>query len=161
MRGRAGSRKRPKIGPFGKIIAPHPLECDRIFSIVDQTQQKGIGMAGLPRLTTHVLDTMHGKPAAGVRYDLLMQHGDHAHHLTTGTTNADGRADAPLLEGEHFHPGTYELIFHVGDYFRGKGVAIETPFLDQVPVRFTMSEMAHYHVPLLVSPYGYSTYRGS
>ena len=118
-------------------------------------------MTGVPRLTPHVLDTTHGKPAAGVRYDLLMLHGDHAHHLTTGTTNADGRADAPLLEGESFRPGSYELIFHVGDYFRQRGVATETPFLDQVPIRFTMSEMAHYHVPLLVSPYGYSTYRGS
>src|SRR3569832_1892232 len=105
MRGRGGSRKRPKIGPSGKINAPYPLECDRIFSIVDQTQQKGIGMAGVPRLTTHVLDTMHGKPSTGVRYDLLMLHVYHAHHLTTGSTNADVRAGAPRRGGGRGRPG--------------------------------------------------------
>ncbi len=118
-------------------------------------------MAGPARLTTHVLDTTHGQPAAGLNYDLLFVHGDHTHHLLSGYTNMDGRADKPLLEGEHFHLGTYELHFHVGQYFERKGLALESPFLDIVPIRFTMSEMAHYHVPLLVSPYGYSTYRGS
>ena len=118
-------------------------------------------MAGVPRLTTHVLDTMHGKPASGMRFDLLMLHGDHSHHILTGNTNGDGRAENPLLEGDQFHLGAYELIFHVGRYFERLGVDLETPFLDEVPVRFTMTEMAHYHVPLLVSPYGYSTYRGS
>ncbi len=118
-------------------------------------------MAGSGRLTTHVLDTMHGKPAAGMRFDLLMLHGDHSHHLLSALTNDDGRAPGPLLEDDHFHLGGYELIFHVGAYFEAKGVDLETPFLDLVPIRFTMTEMAHYHVPLLVSPYGYSTYRGS
>lgn len=118
-------------------------------------------MAGLPRLTTHVLDTMRGKPAAGMRFDLLMLHGDHSHHLLSGFTNEDGRADKPLIEGDQFHLGSYELIFHVGQYFERMGVPIETPFLDLVPIRFTMTENSHYHVPLLVSPYGYSTYRGS
>ena len=118
-------------------------------------------MAGSGRLTTHVLDTMRGKPANGMRFDLLMLHGDHSHHLLTGNTNEDGRTGAPLLEGDHFHLGGYELIFHVGQYFERIGVDLETPFLDMVPVRFTMTEMAHYHVPLLVSPYGYSTYRGT
>jgi 5-hydroxyisourate hydrolase len=118
-------------------------------------------MAGSGRLTTHVLDTMHGKPAAGMRFDLLMLHGDHTHHLISGVTNEDGRGPGPLLEGPHFHLGGYELTFHVGAYFRSKGVELENPFLDTVPVRFVMSEDAHYHVPLLVSPYGYSTYRGS
>ena len=118
-------------------------------------------MAGSGRLTTHVLDTTTGKPAAGMRLDLLMVHGDHSHHLISGLTNEDGRAPGPLLEGDHFHLGGYELIFHVGAYFESKGVDIDTPFLDLVPVRFTMTEEAHYHVPLLVSPYGYSTYRGS
>ena len=118
-------------------------------------------MAGPPRLTTHVLDTMLGKPAAGLRYDLLMVHGDHSHHLLGGETNADGRADQPLLEGDHFRLGAYELVFHVGQYFQRIGVTTATPFLDFVPVRFLISEMAHYHVPLLVSPYSYSTYRGS
>jgi 5-hydroxyisourate hydrolase len=118
-------------------------------------------MAGIPRLTTHVLDTMRGKPAVGMRFDLLMLHGDHSHHLLSGFTNEDGRADKPLIEGDQFHLGSYELIFHVGQYFERLGIAIETPFLDLVPVRFSMSEASHYHVPLLVSPYGYSTYRGS
>lgn len=118
-------------------------------------------MAALGRLTTHVLDTAHGKPAHGMRIDLLMVHGDHTHHVLTAATNADGRVDQPLLEGERFHLGAYELIFHVGQYFERIGVELETPFLDMVPVRFVMSEMAHYHVPLLVSPFGYSTYRGS
>lgn len=118
-------------------------------------------MAGSGRLTTHVLDTMHGKPAAGMRFDLLMQHGDHTHHLLTGNTNADGRAEGPLLEGEHFHLGGYELVFHVGQYFERMGIELQNPFLDEVPVRFRITEIAHYHVPLLVSPYAYSTYRGS
>ena len=118
-------------------------------------------MAGVPRLTTHVLDTMHGKPASGMRFDLLMLHGDHSHHVLTSNTNADGRADQPLLEGDDFHLGGYELIFHVGQYFERLGVELETPFLDLLPVRFMMTLMAHYHVPLLVSPFSYSTYRGS
>ena len=118
-------------------------------------------MAGIGRLTTHVLDTMHGKPAAGMRYDLLTLHGDHTHHMLSGVTNADGRAEAPLLDGDTFHIGGYELVFGVGLYFQGLGVALKAPFLDTVPIRFMMTEDAHYHVPLLVSPYGYSTYRGS
>ena len=113
------------------------------------------------RLTTHVLGTMRGRPAAGMRFDLLMLHGDHSHHQLSGVTNADGRADRPLLEGEHFHPGAFELIFAVGAYFERLGVSPEAPFLDLVPIRFVMSEQAHYHVPLLVSPFAYSTYRGS
>lgn len=77
-------------------------------------------------------------------------------------TNADGRLDTPLLEGNAFKPGLYELQFHVGEYFRAQGVALADPaFLDIVPIRFGIAEDAHYHVPLLVSPYGYSTYRGS
>jgi 5-hydroxyisourate hydrolase len=116
---------------------------------------------GTGRLTTHVLDTTHGRPAAGMRLDLLMLHDDHSHHVLRVQTNADGRVDRPLLEGDTFHLGVFELIFHVGDYFEGLGVKLEAPFLDVVPIRFTMSEPSHYHVPLLVSPFGYSTYRGS
>ncbi|HEY9011681.1 MAG TPA: hydroxyisourate hydrolase [Devosia sp.] len=118
-------------------------------------------MADAGRLTTHVLDTMHGKPAAGLRIDLLMVHGDHTHHVLSTFTNADGRTDKPLLDGDQFHMGSYELIFHAGQYFERIGVELDNPFLDLVPVRFSMGEMAHYHVPLLVSPFSYSTYRGS
>jgi 5-hydroxyisourate hydrolase len=119
-------------------------------------------MPGSGRLTTHVLDTMHGKPAAGMRIDLLMAHGDHTHHVLTVETNADGRVDEPLLGEGRWAQGTFELVFHVGQYFaRLGGGPTAAPFLDTVPVRFQISEDAHYHVPLLVSPYAYSTYRGS
>lgn len=118
-------------------------------------------MADAGRLTTHVLDTMHGKPATGLRMDLLMVHGDHTHHVLSTFTNADGRTDRPLLEGDQFHMGAYELIFHVGQYFERIGVELDNQFLDIVPVRFSMGEITHYHVPLLVSPFAYSTYRGS
>ena len=118
-------------------------------------------MSGVPSLTTHVLDTAQGRPAAGMRFDLLMVHGDHSHHLLTGETNADGRTAAPLLEGDQFNLGTFELIFHVGAYFEQQGLKIEHEFLDMIPIRFSMGERSHYHVPLLVSPYSYSTYRGS
>ncbi len=110
------------------------------------------------RLSTHVLDTVKGKPAAGVRIEL--------HRLTPEggwtsvvemVTNADGRTDQPLLAGEAFAIGTYQLSFHIGDYFK----AGATPFLDVVPLRFTIAEDAHYHVPLLATPWSYSTYRGS
>jgi 5-hydroxyisourate hydrolase len=118
-------------------------------------------MAGSGRLTTHVLDTMHGSPAAGMHFDLLMLHGEHVQHMLTGATNAEGRADRPLLESDGFQLGVYQLIFHVAEYFQRLGAAPKTPFLDLVPVRFVVSELAHYHVPLLVSPFSYSTYRGS
>ena len=118
-------------------------------------------MAGSGRLTTHVLDTMHGKPARGMRLDLLMVHGDHSHHILTTNTNEDGRVDQPLMDGERFGLGEFELIFHVGQYFKRLGVELEHQFLDTVPVRFRITEATHYHVPLLVSPYAYSTYRGS
>ncbi|MBM3529484.1 MAG: hydroxyisourate hydrolase [Alphaproteobacteria bacterium] len=112
------------------------------------------------RLTTHVLDTSAGRPAAGVRVRLRRE-GDGT-ILAEATTNADGRLDRPLLEGEVFKAGCYELEFHVGDYFRARGAALaDPPFLDVIPLRFAAAEDAHYHVPLLVSPFGYSTYRGS
>ena len=118
-------------------------------------------------LTTHVLDTSHGRPAAGLRIDLLRLDADgRARPMKTVTTNADGRVDAPLLGPAEMQAGRYELVFHVGGYFSAAGGAqgaqTDPPFLDQVPVRFTIAEpTGHYHVPLLVSPYGYSTYRGS
>jgi 5-hydroxyisourate hydrolase len=112
------------------------------------------------RLTTHVLDTSVGTPAVGVRV-VLRREGEAA-ALAEGRTNADGRMDKPLLEGAAFVPGRYELTFHVGDYFRARRVALaDPPFLDVIPLRFAIAEDGHYHVPLLVSPYGYSTYLGS
>ncbi|WP_341915317.1 hydroxyisourate hydrolase [Ferrovibrio terrae] len=117
----------------------------------------------MARLSTHVLDTMHGKPAAGVTIELYALDGDARRLVKTVTTNADGRTDAPLLAGEAYKPGQYELVFHIGAYFRGLGVTLPSPgFLDIVPLRFAMAEAdGHYHVPLLASPWSYSTYRGS
>ncbi|WP_256749237.1 hydroxyisourate hydrolase [Mesorhizobium sp. Mes31] len=114
------------------------------------------------RLTTHVLDTATGKPAAGLSIALFHLNGDARIHLKTVVTNADGRCDAPLLAGAEFRTGEYELVFAAGDYLRRQGTKLPEPaFLDSVPIRFGMAEPVHYHVPLLVSPYGYSTYRGS
>jgi 5-hydroxyisourate hydrolase len=117
-------------------------------------------MAGL---TTHVLDTAHGRPAAGMKLDLYAVVGDRLTLLAQAATNADGRADQPLLTGAAVKPGTYELVFHVAEYFQGLGVPLaDIPFLGKVPVRFGISDTSsHYHVPLLVSPWSYSTYRGS
>jgi 5-hydroxyisourate hydrolase len=114
------------------------------------------------RLTTHVLDTASGQPAAGLTIDLFRIDGSSRQYLKTAVTNDDGRCDAPLLEGATFVAGEYELVFAAGDYLRRQGVALtDPPFLDAIPIRFGMSETRHYHVPLLLSPYGYSTYRGS
>jgi len=110
------------------------------------------------RLSTHVLDTSVGRPGAGVR--VVLRRGGEV--LVDTRTNADGRTDKPLLEGAAFQNGSYELTFYVGDYFRGRGAPLaDPPFLDVIPLRFSIAEDAHYHVPLLVSPFGYSTYRGS
>jgi 5-hydroxyisourate hydrolase len=113
------------------------------------------------RLTTHVLDTASGKPAAGLKIELFRA--GEASPLKSIRTNADGRADAPLLEGDAFAAGQYELRFHAGEYLRAAGVTLPQPaFLDVIPIRFGIADKAaHYHVPLLLSPYGYSTYRGS
>ena len=114
------------------------------------------------RLTTHVLDTASGRPAAGLAITLYRLDGDTRTKVKRVTTNEDGRCDAPLLQGEEFLPGRYELVFEAGDYLRASGAALPDPaFLDVVPIRFGMADHAHYHVPLLISPYGYSTYRGS
>ena len=120
------------------------------------------GMSG-GRLTTHVLDTATGRPAAGLQLELFRIESGERRLLKAVATNHDGRCDGPLLEGGQFVPGEYELLFHVGDYLRASGVDLpDPPFLDLVPLRFGIAEPGqHYHVPLLVSPYGYSTYRGS
>lgn len=118
-------------------------------------------MAG--RLTTHVLDTTHGRPAGGIEVELYRVVRDQRMLVVRTRTNADGRCDAPLLEGAAFQPGTYELVFRIGDYFAAMGALLVEPrYLDVVPIRFGVADPeAHYHVPLLVSPYGYATYRGS
>lgn len=110
-------------------------------------------------LTTHVLDTARGVPAAGLRITLFRLEGDRRQCLADVTTNGDGRTDAPVLPADAFEPGDYELVFEAGDYLRA--CAAPDAFLDQIPLRFRMREAAHYHVPLLLSPFGYSTYRGS
>jgi 5-hydroxyisourate hydrolase len=113
------------------------------------------------RLTTHVLDTALGKPAAGLRVELYRL-GAHTEHLATATTNDDGRLDSPILDGPRFDAGVYELRFHAGDYLRKSYPLSRSAFLDVIPIRFGVDDAAdHYHVPLLLSPYGYSTYRGS
>lgn len=114
-------------------------------------------------LTTHVLDTAKGCPAEGLRIALYRLDPSGREKLVEMVTNADGRTDAHILPSSDFKVGTYELVFHAGDYLRASGQAGEAPlFLDEVPIRFGMSDAnAHYHVPLLLSPYGYSTYRGS
>ena len=113
-------------------------------------------------LTTHVLDTARGCPAAGIKIALYRVSGNSHRKIAEAVTNADGRTDSPILPQEKFKTGTYELIFFAGEYLRESGLATEDPlFLDGIPIRFGMSEEGHYHVPLLLSPYGYSTYRGS
>jgi 5-hydroxyisourate hydrolase len=126
----------------------------------DTAARKGEAMAGY--LTTHVLDTARGVPAAGVAIALFRVDGAGRSLLAEAVTNGDGRTDAPIL-AEGFAPGTYELVFRAGDYLRASGQAGAPPlFLDLVPIRFGISDAAaHYHVPLLLSAYGYSTYRGS
>ena len=113
-------------------------------------------------LTTHVLDTARGMPAEGLVIWLYRVSGDSRTKIAETVTNADGRTNSPILPADAFEPGLYELVFFAGDYLRANGLAGQEPlFLDQVPIRFGMSEDDHYHVPLLLSPYGYSTYRGS
>ena len=114
-------------------------------------------------LTTHVLDTARGTPAAGMTVTLYRIAGDAPKQLAQMTTNADGRTDSPMLPQAQFAAGMYELVFEAGAYFNRIGVPAEDPrFLDIIPIRFGISdESSHYHVPLLVSPFGYSTYRGS
>ncbi|HYE01566.1 MAG TPA: hydroxyisourate hydrolase [Alphaproteobacteria bacterium] len=117
----------------------------------------------MARLSTHVLDTAHGRPAAGMRLSLHRLDGERRQMVVEATTNADGRTEGPLLAGDTIPVGIYELVFHVGDYFAEQGVTLPQPrFLDTVPIRFGIADdVGHYHVPLLVSPWSFSTYRGS
>ena len=140
-----------------RVICGRPQAAAAWRSVRGQKREGTLG-----RLTTHVLDTALGKPAAGLAIT-LRRAGKHGEPLTSLVTNDDGRADAPLLEGEAMAAGQYDLIFEAGAYFDRLGVALPEPkFLDQVVIRFGIADAdAHYHVPLLLSPFGYSTYRGS
>jgi 5-hydroxyisourate hydrolase len=112
------------------------------------------------KLTTHVLDTARGKPGAGIALELSVLDGKDWKVMASTRTNADGRTDAPLLEGAQLRTGTYQLVFQVGAYFKASGASAE--FLNVIPLRFEIADAdQHYHVPLLCSPWSYSTYRGS
>jgi len=115
------------------------------------------------RLTTHVLDAAHGCPGASIVVELFRVQGNEMTLIATALTNSDGRLDAPILQGDDYRSGVYQLQFSAGDYYRAKGVELAAPaFLDVVVLRFGIAEQQeHYHVPLLISPYSYSTYRGS
>ena len=110
-------------------------------------------------LTTHVLDTASGLPARGMTVDLFWLDGENRKNIVTMITNDDGRTDSPILPAADFKVGTYELVFQAGAYF---GLDKAPPFLDEIPIRFGINDgTSHYHEPLLLSPFGYSTYRGS
>ncbi len=115
------------------------------------------------RLTTHVLDAAHGCPGSSIKVELYRVEGQQMELVNTALTNSDGRVDAPLLQGDDYRTGVYQLQFSAGDYYRARGVQLpDTAFLDVVVLRFGIDEsQEHYHVPLLISPYSYSTYRGS
>jgi hydroxyisourate hydrolase len=115
------------------------------------------------RLSTHVLDTATGKPAAGMKVEFSILEQGKWTHLKTVHTNADGRTDEPVMAGDAMRAGEFKLVFHVAEYFRAQGVQLPAPpFLDRVPIRFGIADPAgHYHVPLLCTPWSYSTYRGS
>ena len=114
----------------------------------------------MAKLTTHVLDTARGRPAEGVAVALYRLDGNRRTKVSDAQTNADGRTDAPLAEGDAAGAGLYELVFRAGEWLEDQG--LPTGFLDEVPVRFRIADAgAHYHVPLLLSPFAYSTYRGS
>lgn len=117
----------------------------------------------MAQLSTHILDTSRGTPAGGVKIDLYLINGDQRTHIKTTVSNSDGRTDGPLLSGETITTGVYELVFQAGEYLRQLGSELsEPPFLDAIVIRFGIADpCGKYHVPLLLSPFGYSTYRGS
>ena len=116
----------------------------------------------MTKLTTHVLDVYSGKPGKGIKVDLYKVHNNEKEKLNSVILNNDGRADKPLIEGANFKEGQYELVFFVGDYFKKITDLPKPPFLNEVVIRFGISNpQEHYHIPLLVSPWSYSTYRGS
>ncbi|HEX8591869.1 MAG TPA: hydroxyisourate hydrolase [Pseudomonas sp.] len=115
------------------------------------------------KLTTHVLDAAHGCPGSAIKVELYRVEGERLDQVASTVTNRDGRCDAPLLQGQDYRSGVYQLHFHAGDYYRARGTELPAPaFLDVVVLRFGIDAgQEHYHVPLLISPYSYSTYRGS
>jgi 5-hydroxyisourate hydrolase len=115
------------------------------------------------KLSTHVLDTAHGRPGAGVKVELFAVAGDARRLVKSDTTNQDGRCNAPLMEGDAMRTGQYELVFHAGDYFAAQGAQLAEPrFLDRITIAFGIADVEqNYHVPLVVTPWSYSTYRGS
>jgi|TARA_B100000929_G_scaffold56404_1_gene42113 5-hydroxyisourate hydrolase len=116
----------------------------------------------MTKLTTHVLDVYSGKPGKGIKVDLFYINGQERSKLKSIVLNSDGRSDDPLIENDQFKIGKYELVFYIGDYFKNILKNEKLPFLDDVVVRFGISKNSeHYHVPLLVSPWSYSTYKGS
>ena len=116
----------------------------------------------MTKLTTHVLDVYSGKPGKGILVELFYISNSEQKKLTSTKLNHDGRSNSPLAEGDIFVKGKYELVFHIGDYFKNTSSTSDVPFLDDVVIRFGISDPSqHYHVPLLVSPWSYSTYRGS
>ena len=116
----------------------------------------------MTKLTTHVLDVFSGKPGKGIKVELFFLNGDNREKINSIILNNDGRSDKPLVEKDKFKNGKYELIFYIGDYFKTITKLDQLQFLDDVVVRFGISDPSqHYHVPLLVSPWSYSTYRGS
>ena len=116
----------------------------------------------MTKLTTHVLDVYSGKPGKGIKVELFYINGQERSKLNSIVLNSDGRTDGPLVEKDRFKKGKYELVFYIGDYFKNVSSVKEVPFLDDVVIRFGISNPSeHYHVPLLVSPWSYSTYRGS
>lgn len=115
----------------------------------------------MARISTHVLDTARGVPAAGIAIDLYLCSAAAREKIAAAITNLDGRTDQPLVSSDHLIPGTYELVFHAGEYIASTSTA-EPQFLDEITIRFIVADaQGHYHVPLLLAPYGYSTYRGS
>jgi len=144
---------------YSFIVGLHPPTGSPSIQL-NAIQELEAKMAGY--LTTHVLDTARGVPASGLKVELFQVEGDQCTHLKTLVTNEDGRTDEQILPTDSFSTGTYELIFHAGSYLDANGTPPESPrFLDVIPIRFGMSQASHYHVPLLLSPFGYSTYRGS
>ena len=143
------------------------LRLQEVFYITRLRIAAKVTGEGMPkvdgRISTHVLDTHAGRPAIGVAIELYELAGERYHRIATTVTNADGRTDQPLIGGRPLPIGRYELRFAVGDHFRRRGIeAGDPPFLDIVPLRFSVAEPeGHYHVPLLCTPWSYSTYRGS